>query len=130
MDQHKMIDWLKVVKPWGLLSPEGIVPILLLDSYQCHLMSSVVDLIQQVGVEVEFIPGGLTGLHQPLDIGINKPLKNRVYQKWEEYMLSVGLDQVKTKPPTHLTMVEWAVSSLNSFSEQIIQIAWRLSNYD
>ena len=45
-------------------------------------------------------------------------------------MLSVGLDQVKTKPPTHLTMVEWAVSSLNSISDQIIQNAWRLSNYD
>ena len=42
-------------------------------------MSSVVDLIQQVGVEVEFIPGGLTGLCQPLDIGINMPLKNCVY---------------------------------------------------
>ena len=27
MDQHKMIDWVeKVVKPWGLSSPEGIVP--------------------------------------------------------------------------------------------------------
>ena len=80
MDQHKMIDWVeKVVKPWGLSSPEGIIPILLLDSYQCHLMSLVVDLIQQAGVEVEFVPGGLTGLCQPLDIGINKPLKNHVY---------------------------------------------------
>ena len=45
-------------------------------------------------------------------------------------MLSVGLDLVKTKPPTHLTMVEWAVSSLNTISEHIIQNAWRLSNYD
>ena len=45
-------------------------------------------------------------------------------------MLSVGLDQVKTKPPTRLTMVEWAVSSLNSISEEIIQNAWRLSTYD
>ena len=62
MDQHKMIDWVeKVVKPWGLSSPEGIVPILLLDSCQCHLMSSIMDLIQQAGVEVEFIPGELTG---------------------------------------------------------------------
>ena len=131
MDQHKMIDWVEnVVKPWGLSTPEGIVPILLLDSYRCHLMTSVVDLNQQAGVEVEFIPGGLTGLCQPLDIGVNKPLKNRVYRKWEEYMLSVGLDQVKTKPPTRLTMVEWAVSSLNSISEQIIKNAWRLSNYD
>ena len=51
-----MIDWVeKVVKPWGLSSPERSVPILRLDSYQCHLMSSVEDLIQQVGVEVEFI---------------------------------------------------------------------------
>ena len=29
-----------------------------------------------------------------------------------------------------VTMVEWAVSSLNSISEQIIKNAWRLSNYD
>ena len=80
MDQHKMIDWVeKVMKLWGLPSPKGIVPILLLDSYQCHLMSLVVDLIQQMGVQVEFIPGGLTGLCQPLEIGINKPLKNHVY---------------------------------------------------
>ena len=43
-------------------------------------MSSDVDLIQQVGVEVEFIPGGLTGLCQPLDIHINKPHKNHVYK--------------------------------------------------
>ena len=42
-------------------------------------MSSVVDLIQQAGVEAEFIPVGLTGLCQPFDIGINKPLKNHVY---------------------------------------------------
>ena len=41
-------------------------------------MSLVVDLIQQAGVEVKFIPGGLTGLCQPLHIGINKPLKNCV----------------------------------------------------
>ena len=74
MDQHKMIDWVeKGVKPWGLSFPKGIVPILLLDSYRCHLMSSVVDLIQQAGVEVECIPGGLTGLCQPLDICINEP---------------------------------------------------------
>ena len=80
MEQHKMIDWVeKVVKPWGLSYPRGIVPILLLDSYRCHLMSLVVGLIQQAGVEVEFIPGGLTGLCQPLDIGIHKPLKNCVY---------------------------------------------------
>ena len=80
MGQHKMIDWVeKVVKLWGLSSPIGIVPILLLDSYLCYLMLSVVDLIQQAGVEVEFILGGLTGICQPLDIGINKPLKNCVY---------------------------------------------------
>ena len=62
-------------------------------------MSSVVDLIQQAGVEVEFMPGGLTGLCQPLDIGINKPLKNHIYQKWEEYMLSVGLINLRQNHP-------------------------------
>ena len=36
-------------------------------------MASVVNEIQELGVEVEHIPGGCMYLCQPVDIGINKP---------------------------------------------------------
>ena len=64
--------------------PAGIVPVILLDSYRCHLMPSVVNAIKDLGIEVIHIPGGCMGLLQPLDVGLNKPFKVRVCASWEE----------------------------------------------
>lgn len=101
MDETVMLMWVdKVLKPWVKDCPPGIVPLLLLDHYKCHLMASVVNAIQDLGIEVDHIPGGCTGLVQPVDVGVNKPYKNRIRNKWEKYMLDEGLLQTKTKPPT------------------------------
>ena len=101
MDEAVMLQWVKdVLELWSKHVPAGIVPYLLLDSYKCHLMSSVVHAIQDLGIEVDHIPGGCTGLVQPLDVGVNKPLKNWIRRKWEEYMLEEGLAMTVSKPPT------------------------------
>jgi hypothetical protein len=41
-------------------------------------MASVVGPIQALGYEIIKIPGGCTGLCQPLDVGVNKLFKARV----------------------------------------------------
>ena len=79
MDERVMLLWVeKVLKPYVEVAPDGIIPTLFLDSYRCHMMSSVVDLIQALGVEVEHIPGGCTYLCQPVDVGVNKPFKKQL----------------------------------------------------
>ena len=79
MDERCCLDWVtKCLNPWADMAPPGVLPLLLLDQYKCHLMASVVQAIHNLGVEKEFIPGGCTSLTQPVDVGINKPLKNRV----------------------------------------------------
>ena len=101
MDEACMIEWVYlVIQPWANSAPIGIVPVLYLDSYQCHLTDSVVSKIQVLGVEVKHIPGACTGLGQPLDVGYNKPLKNKIRQKWEKYMIDEDLDLDVTKLPT------------------------------
>ena len=101
MDEAVMLQWVKeVLEPWPKNVPDGIVPYLLLDSNKCHLMSSVVYAIQDLRIEVDYIPGGCTGLVQPLDVGVNKPLKNLIRRKWEENMLEEGLAMTVSKPPT------------------------------
>ena len=42
------------------------------------MMSSVVHKIQDLGVEIEHIPGGCKGLCQPIDVGVRKPFKTRI----------------------------------------------------
>jgi hypothetical protein len=72
MDEQCMLQWVeKVLKPYVDKAPSGIVSLLFLDSYQCHMMGSIVEAIQELGVEVEHIPGGCTFLCQPIDIGVN-----------------------------------------------------------
>ena len=75
-DERVMLMWVDMVlKPYVDTDPENVVLLLFLDSYHCHMMNSVVNAIQDLGVEVDHIPGACTSLCQPVDIGINKPFK-------------------------------------------------------
>jgi hypothetical protein len=58
-----MIIWVdQVLRPYIETAPAGVFPILFLNSYRCHMMVSVVGMMQDLGVEVEHIPGGCTSL--------------------------------------------------------------------
>jgi hypothetical protein len=76
MDQSIIMKWIEnVLKLYVLTAPAGIQPVLFLGSYRCHMMSSVVGAIENMGVQVEHIPGGCTGLYQPIDVAIGKPVQ-------------------------------------------------------
>ncbi len=72
MDETVMLVQVdQVLQPYVDTAPEDIIPILIIDSYRCHMMTSVVQKIQELGVEVKHIPGGCTSLCQPVDAGFN-----------------------------------------------------------
>jgi hypothetical protein len=83
MDEAVMIAWVdKILRPYIETTPDHLVPLHILDSYQCHMMGSVVQKIQELGVEVKHIPGGCTPLCQPVNIGFNQPFKDRIWKLW------------------------------------------------
>ena len=52
MDEKVMLAWVDgPFKAYVDTAPEGIVPLLILDSYRCHMMASVVHRIQEMGVQ-------------------------------------------------------------------------------
>lgn len=129
MDEPLMKVWVnKVLKPFVETAPPGIEPVLFLDSYRCHMMASVVSLIEDMGVQVEHIPGGCTGLCQPVDVGIGKPLKNHVRNKWEDWMIAQG-ETVRFTPPSRLTVAGWVVTTLRELSSFIVKRSWRHEPY-
>ena len=78
MDKCCMLIWVEqILGPYLVVNmpPPGVQPVILLISYQCHMMTLVVSKISALGVEVIHIPGGCTGLCQPLDVGVNRPFK-------------------------------------------------------
>jgi hypothetical protein len=137
MDQVVMLSWVdRVLKPYVQTAPVGIHPILILDSYRCHMMASVVDAIAALGVQVEHIPGGCTGLCQPIDVGICKPLKNHVRNKHEDWMMhqqellrQQGQDNQKIGAPSRETVSSWVIDSLQALGEETIKNTWRHNPY-
>jgi hypothetical protein len=130
MDEKVMLLWVeKVLKPYVLEAPDHIVPILFLDSYRCHLMASVVGMIQELGVEVEHIPGGCTCLTQPVDVGVNKPFKNRIRDQWESWMVVEGIAHGTTSPPTRDDIAKWSLAAMQTRPEQLVRNTWRHGVY-
>ena len=87
--------------------PEGVQPVLLLDSYRCHMMASVVSRIEALGVLVIHIPGGCTGLTQPLDVGINRSFKARCRRRWEDWLINLLDTTDKVRDATREEVSEW-----------------------
>jgi hypothetical protein len=127
MDERVMIMWVEaVLEPYVKTAPDGVRPLLFLDSYRCHMMASVVQRVQELGVEVQHIPGGCTGVCQPVDVGIGKPFKNRVANCWEAWMIEKGgLNEEKTKTPSREEVSEWVIKSIGSIGTNIIRNSWR-----
>ena len=60
-------------------------------------MSSVLTKIQNLGIKVLHIPGGCTSLCQPVDVGFNKPFKDRIRGLWNRWMMAIGIKITKGK---------------------------------
>lgn len=54
----------------------------MLDKAHSHISSSIINYLQEKKIEFSFIPGKLTRFLQPLDIGINKPFKEQLRNKY------------------------------------------------
>ena len=96
------------------------------------MMKQVVNRIQDLGVDVFHIPGGCTGLCQPVDVGFNKPLKTRMREQWNEWMTSKwdGISSGSaTLKPTRYIVSEWVVNAFNDFPKHLIKNAWTKTGY-
>lgn len=124
-----MLLWVEtVLRPWAARAPPHIRPVLILDSYRCHVMDSVKRAIEELGVQVKFIPGGCTGLCQPVDVGVNKPFKSRMRAKWQEWLLERGINQQEsTRSPDRQQICQWVIDSLTDIDVGMVKKAWRPS---
>ena len=78
-NEQVMLNWVKLIlAPWAAKAPPGIIPILLLNQFNVHMMVSVVDAIQALGVQVEYVAAGCTGLMQPVNVSYNRAFKAKM----------------------------------------------------
>jgi hypothetical protein len=119
MDEQVMLAWVEeVLAPYVMTAPKDIIPLVILDSYQCHMMASVVYKNQELGVKVKHIPGGCTSLCQPVDVGFNKPFKSCVQKMWIKWMIKEGIKEGTTSSLMRRNVAVWVDKAMSQMKEE------------
>jgi len=52
-------------------------------------------------------------------------------QKWEEWMLAVGMERVRANglTPSREDIANWSICAMETFPSQIVKNAWRHGDY-
>jgi hypothetical protein len=95
------------------------------------MMASVVSRIEAMGVHVIHIPGGCTGLTQPLDVGINRSFKARCRRMWEEWLTDLLDTTNEVRDATREEVSEWAAAVFwELVGSRILLNSWRKTVFD
>ena len=128
-DEAIMMKWIdEVLAPDVATAPPGIVPILFLDSFSVHLKGSVVQKIQALGVQVEIIPPGCTGLLQPVDVGFNKAFKAKLRTEYNGWLLDQDPD-LPIPGTTRRDVSDWIIAAEKNVTDETLKNAWRKTGY-
>ncbi len=128
-NEQIMFNWIKhVLAPYVATAPPGIIPILFLDPFRVHKMGTIVNTIQTLGVQVEFIPAGCTGLVQPVDVGFNKAFKCKMRDKFLKRMMGQDLN-LPIPGSMHHDVAQWIINAQKNISAETIRNAWRKTGY-
>ena len=103
-----MFKWIDLVLvPYLQGRGDDIAPVLLLDDFSVHKTDEIKARFEALGVNVYWIPGGCTGLAQPVDVGIGKPLKHQIRQKWWAWLIEGGTERAIIELPPHKEASCW-----------------------
>jgi hypothetical protein len=123
MSETLMLTWIEQsLAPHVANAPDGIIPLLFLDSFSVHLMGSVHRAINDLGVEVVMIPPHCTGVVQPVDVGYNKPFKGLIRDQYEEWMVKDSEDL--SKPPRRVDIARWIAEAEHDMKRSTMVNAW------
>jgi hypothetical protein len=88
-------------------------------------------MIQELGVEVQHT-GGCTSLCQPVDVGFNKPFKDRMRKQWINWMMNKGVVHGTTSLPARLDVAKWVHNAMLEMKREgkIIRNAWKRHDYE
>ncbi len=124
-----MLDWVNtILASYVATAPHDIIPILLLDLFSVHMKGMVTTAIQNLGIEVFFIPPGCTGLVQPVDVGFNKSFKAKMHQVYTEWLLIQDTDK-PIPAAKHDKVAAWIIAANRAVSSEVIINAWKKMRY-
>lgn len=123
MNTELMADYVdKIIKP--VVSRHNGESLLLLDQFRAHSTGPVMEKFRSLNVKPLLIPGGFTHCLQPLDVSINKPLKEAFKAEWSRWMITTKPDWTRggnRQRPSYQVTVDMLSRALAAISSESIR---------
>ncbi|XP_077484191.1 zwilch kinetochore protein isoform X3 [Amblyomma americanum] len=130
MDDELVLGWVKSVwekRPGAMLARRSL---LVLDSFRGHLTGRVRERLRGIRTDMAVIPGGFTGMLQPLDVSVNRPFKVEFRRQYSEMMANGNHDETPTgrlKRAVLATVLGWILSAWNFVSTDIVTRSFKVT---
>ena len=94
------------------------------DIFKTKMMESIKQKLKQVNTHTAVIPVCLTSQLQPLDVSINKPFKEKVRNRWSDWMAGTTdhtlCRQGRLKKPSISLWCQWVLKERDEVDAAII----------
>ena len=102
-----------------------------MDGHKSHMDPNAFTSIRKLNYDIVFLPANCTGRLEPLDIGVNKVLKDIYRLKWENWFEDIVKKNILTKaknfmPPTKELCISWIWKSYKEVKEETIRNSWNI----
>jgi transposase-like protein len=129
-DEENMNDWVDGVLVPHLQQRAAGSPVkLFLDQFSAHETEGLKARMGELGVQLELIPAGCTWLLQPIDVGIGKPFKDRLRQKWWEWMVGPAEVDAIIPNPSRDEIQEWVSEVWDAMPQDVIVNSWKKTGF-
>jgi hypothetical protein len=97
---------------------------LFVDHFKVHLSGQFIQVVNDLGIDVDFVPAGYTCVLQPVDVGVNAQFKSAIRDFNHAWCLEKYpkiLDQDKLPTPDRDDVYEWTTRSFDSVTSKTIR---------
>jgi len=124
-DEENLQDWVDgVLVPHLQQNANGAPVFLFLDHFAAHLTENFRNRMTALGVQLNHIPKGCTWLVQPIDVGIGKPFKERMRDRWWDWMIEPTQADGAVPKPSREDIQQWVHETWEAMPEEIIRNSW------
>ena len=123
MNESGTLEWLE--KVWNKRKDAVFhkLSMLVWDSFRAHITDTVKEKCRQLNTTVPVMLGGLTFILQPLDVCLSKSFKDRLQNKWIQWISSKDKTLIKggnLKKVDIVTIAQWVKEQQTEVSLDII----------
>ena len=129
-DQSNLNQWIdNIWAPHIAERPANVEPILFLDHFKCHISDQTKAKLESLGTKLVVIPAGCTFTCQPIDVGIGKPIKDRMRAKWISWVQELEDFDTSKIQARRQQIAQWLDESWEELPANIVRNSWRKTGF-